>query len=57
MKIGLNESQRELRDNVRTVLGVECPPAVTRECYADPDRWLSLWKTVVDLGWTASCAR
>ena len=53
MKIGLNESQRELRSNVRSVLAVECPVSVTRECYTNPDRWLALWKTVVDLGWTA----
>lgn len=35
----------------RDVLYARCPPAVTRECYDDPERWRSLWKTVVDLGW------
>lgn len=53
MKVGLNDSQLELRANVRTVLAAECPSSMTRRAYADEDLWRPLWKTVVDLGWTA----
>lgn len=53
MKVGLNDSQLELRANVRAVLAAECPSSVTRQAYTDDELWLPLWKTVVDLGWTA----
>lgn len=53
MDIGLHSDQLDLRKNVRDVLAVECPPDYVRQAMADPHRWQSLWKTVVDLGWTA----
>lgn len=54
MNIGLDEDRRALRDSARSVLATECPPASTRESYDDPTRWHTLWKTVVDLGWTGA---
>lgn len=53
MDIGLHSDQLGLRDNVRDVLAAECSPDFVRQAMADPHRWQSLWKTVVDLGWTA----
>ena len=41
-----------LRDSVRDVLRTECPPAIARQAITDPDRWRTVWKTVVGLGWT-----
>ena len=52
MDVGLNSGQLALRDSVRDVLRTECPPAVARQAMTDPERWRTLWKTVVDLGWT-----
>jgi alkylation response protein AidB-like acyl-CoA dehydrogenase len=52
MDVGLNAEQLALRDSVRDVLRTECPPDVARQAMTDPERWRSLWKTVVDLGWT-----
>jgi len=52
MDVGLNSDQLALRDGVRDVLRTECPPAVARQAITDPERWRSVWKTVVDLGWT-----
>ena len=52
MDVGLNSGQMALRDSVRDVLRTECPPAVARQAMTDPDRWRTVWKTVVDLGWT-----
>jgi alkylation response protein AidB-like acyl-CoA dehydrogenase len=52
MDVGLNSGQLALRDSVRDVLRTECPPAIARQAMADPERWRTLWKTVVDLGWT-----
>jgi len=51
MDVGLNSGQLALRDSVRDVLRTECPPAVARQAMIDPQRWRTLWKTVVDLGW------
>jgi alkylation response protein AidB-like acyl-CoA dehydrogenase len=51
MDIGLNSGQLALRDNVRDVLRAECPPAVARQAMTDPERWRTVWKTTVDLGW------
>lgn len=53
MDVGLSDNQRELRDSVRAVLAAECPTTFVRASYDDPERWRGLWKTVVDLGWTA----
>ncbi|KLO28768.1 acyl-CoA dehydrogenase [Mycolicibacter heraklionensis] len=53
MDIGLHSDQIGLRNNVREVLAAECPPDFVRHAMADQHRWQSLWKTVVDLGWTA----
>ncbi len=53
MDVGFSQSQLALRDAVREVLAVECPPSVVREAVDDPDRWRSLWKTATDLGWTS----
>ena len=52
MDVGLNSGQLALRDSVREVLRAECPPAVARQAITDPERWRTIWKTVVDLGWT-----
>jgi alkylation response protein AidB-like acyl-CoA dehydrogenase len=37
---------------VRDILRTECPPDAARQALTDPERWRTLWKTVVDLGWT-----
>ncbi|MGH3558683.1 MAG: acyl-CoA dehydrogenase family protein [Mycobacterium sp.] len=52
MDVGLNSGQLALRDSVRDVLRTECPPGVARQAMTDPERWRTVWKTVVDLGWT-----
>lgn len=56
MDVGLNSGQLALRDSVRDVLRAECPPGVARQAMTDPDRWRTVWKTVVDLGWTELAA-
>ena len=60
MDVGLNSEQLSLRATVRDILRTECPPDVARQALddagADPDRWRTLWKTVVDLGWTELAA-
>jgi alkylation response protein AidB-like acyl-CoA dehydrogenase len=52
MDVGLNSGQLALRDSVRDVLRAECPTAVARQAMTDPERWRTVWKTVVGLGWT-----
>ncbi|MFY9765798.1 MAG: acyl-CoA dehydrogenase family protein, partial [Mycobacterium sp.] len=52
MDVGLNSGQLALRDSVRDVLRAECPPAIARQAMTDPQRWRTVWKTVVELGWT-----
>jgi alkylation response protein AidB-like acyl-CoA dehydrogenase len=52
MDIGLSAEQLSLRDTVRGILRTECPPDAARQAITDPERWRTLWKTVVDLGWT-----
>jgi alkylation response protein AidB-like acyl-CoA dehydrogenase len=52
MDVGLTSEQLSLRDTVRGILRTECPPDVARQAMTDPERWRTLWKTVVDLGWT-----
>ena len=52
MDVGLNSGQLALRDSVRDVLRTECPPGVARQAMTDPECWRTVWKTVVDLGWT-----
>jgi alkylation response protein AidB-like acyl-CoA dehydrogenase len=52
MDVGLNSGQLALRDSVRDVLRTECPPAIARQAMTDPERWRTVWKTVVGLGWT-----
>jgi alkylation response protein AidB-like acyl-CoA dehydrogenase len=56
MDVALNAEQLSLRDTVRDVLRTECPPNAARQAMTDPERWRSLWKTVVDLGWTELAA-
>jgi alkylation response protein AidB-like acyl-CoA dehydrogenase len=56
MDVGLNSGQLALRDSVRDVLRAECPPGVARQALTDPERWRTVWKTVVDLGWTELAA-
>lgn len=56
MDVGLNGEQLSLRDAVRDILRTQCPPDAARQAIADPDRWRTLWKTVVDLGWTELAA-
>lgn len=52
MDVGLNSGQLALRDSVRGVLRAECPPGIARLAVTDPERWRTVWKTIVDLGWT-----
>ena len=52
MDVGLTSEQLSLRDTVRGILRTECPPEAARQAITDPERWRTLWKTVVDLGWT-----
>jgi alkylation response protein AidB-like acyl-CoA dehydrogenase len=56
MHVALNAEQLSLRDTVRDILRTECPPNAARQAMTDPERWRSLWKTVVDLGWTELAA-
>jgi len=52
MDVGLTSEQLSLRDTVRDILRTESPPDAARQAITDPERWRTLWKTVVDLGWT-----
>jgi len=60
MDVGLNSEQLSLRDTVRGILRTECPPDVARQVLNDAgthsELWRSLWKTIVDLGWTELAA-
>jgi alkylation response protein AidB-like acyl-CoA dehydrogenase len=56
MDVGLTSEQLSLRDTVRDILRTECPPDAARQALTDPERWRTLWKTVVDLGWTELAA-
>jgi alkylation response protein AidB-like acyl-CoA dehydrogenase len=60
MDVGLSSEQLSLRDAVRDILRIECPPDAARQALndsgTDPERWRTLWKTVVDLGWTELAA-
>jgi alkylation response protein AidB-like acyl-CoA dehydrogenase len=56
MDVGLTSEQLSLRDTVRDILRTECPPNAARQAMTDPERWRTLWKTVVDLGWTELAA-
>ena len=60
MDVGLNSEQLSLRDTVRDILRTECPPDAARQVLndagTDSERWRSLWKTIVDLGWTELAA-
>jgi len=60
MDVGLNSDQLSLRDAVRDILRAECPPDAARQVMddsgTDPERWRSLWKAVVGLGWTELAA-
>ncbi|BBY38335.1 hypothetical protein MMAN_24690 [Mycobacterium mantenii] len=56
MDVGLNSEQLSLRDTVRGILRTECPTDAARQAMTDPERWRTLWKTVVDLGWTELAA-
>jgi alkylation response protein AidB-like acyl-CoA dehydrogenase len=53
MDIGPGADTLGLRDNVREVLAHACPPDFARQAISDPQCWHGLWKSVVDLGWTA----
>lgn len=56
MDVGLNAEQLSLRDTVRDILRTECPPDAARQAFndagTDREQWRTLWKTIVDLGWT-----
>src|SRR4029077_5160509 len=47
MDVGLTSEQLALRDTVRDILRTECPPDAARQAMTDPERWRTLWKTVV----------
>jgi alkylation response protein AidB-like acyl-CoA dehydrogenase len=57
VEIGPTADQLNLRDTVREVLAVECPPSLARHAYTDPQAWQHLWKLVVGLGWTSLARR
>lgn len=52
MNFGFSEEQESLRETAARVLAAESPPAVVRAAIDDPDAWRSVWKTIVELGWT-----
>jgi alkylation response protein AidB-like acyl-CoA dehydrogenase len=52
MSVGPGPEQLALRDSVRAVLRAESPHDVARQAMTDPERWRTLWKIVVELGWT-----
>ncbi len=52
MDVGLTSEQLALRDTARDILRTECPPHVAHRAISDPEHWRTLWKTIVDLGWT-----
>lgn len=56
MDVGLSSGQLALRESVRDVLRAECPPEIARRAMTDPECWRTVWKTVVDLGWTELAA-
>lgn len=56
MDVGLNAEQLSLRATVRDILRTECPADAARQALTDPERWRTLWKTVVGLGWTELAA-
>jgi alkylation response protein AidB-like acyl-CoA dehydrogenase len=56
MEVGLSSEQLSLRDTVRDILRTACPPDSARQAITDPELWRTLWKTVVDLGWTELAA-
>lgn len=51
--IGPGPDQLVLRENVRDVLAAQSPPDLARQAFEDPECWRRLWRSVVDLGWTA----
>jgi alkylation response protein AidB-like acyl-CoA dehydrogenase len=51
--IGPTADQLALRENMREVLAAECPRTLVRQTHTDSSAWRHLWKTVLDLGWTA----
>jgi len=53
LRFGLSDDQRALRDSARSMLDAQSPLSLTRAAYDDPDAWRPLWKSIVDLGWTA----
>ena len=53
MNFGFSDDQLSLREAAAGVLAVESPPALVRAGMDDPQAWRPLWKTIVDLGWTA----
>lgn len=57
MDVGLTSEQLSLRDTVRAILRAECPADAARQAITDPERWRTLWKTVVELGWTELAAQ
>jgi alkylation response protein AidB-like acyl-CoA dehydrogenase len=51
--LGLDDEQRQLQGSAQSILAAECPPSLPRQAYRDPSAWRALWKTLVELGWTA----
>ncbi|QUR68380.1 acyl-CoA dehydrogenase family protein [Mycobacterium spongiae] len=56
MDVSLTSEQLALRAAARDVLRTESPPDAARQAMTDPESWRTLWKTVVDLGWTELAA-
>lgn len=53
MDLELSDDEAALRDNVREVLAGICPPSVVRTVYDGAALPISLWSTMVELGWPA----
>ena len=53
MDLGLNETQQMLKNSAREFLAQECPPSLVREMEEEERGYSpSLWRQIVDLGWT-----
>ena len=53
MDLEFSEEEAELRDNVRTVLGGICPPAVVRAVYEGKGTPSAVWDRMIELAWPA----
>jgi alkylation response protein AidB-like acyl-CoA dehydrogenase len=52
VNFGFDEDQERLRAAAEQLLAAESTPALVRSIIDEPEGWRSLWKTIVNLGWT-----